>query len=95
MYTNIYGCYDFPSAGDVQCSDSVEGLGWGAAIYFICFTMISGLVLLTMLIGAVSTGMEKADEELCARINLAERVRVVAVSFLYILLAILVYIDVD
>mmetsp|Transcript_10330 Transcript_10330/g.26241 ORF Transcript_10330/g.26241 Transcript_10330/m.26241 type:complete len:242 (-) Transcript_10330:95-820(-) len=63
MYINMFGCEQFGYLGmEDQC---VQPYAWGllAAIYFVLFTIVGGLVLMTLFIGVVTTSMEEASEE--------------------------------
>jgi Ca2+-binding EF-hand superfamily protein len=61
LYINMYGC------------DAAMGIEWGcdnpnaggivAALYFVYFILVGGLVLLTLFIGVVSMGMDEAEQE--------------------------------
>ncbi len=66
MYINVYGCkdYGYSSIGydddDVGCTQSAVQ-SWVAAMYFVIFTLLGALVLLTLFIGVVTTSMEEAQ----------------------------------
>ena len=68
MYINIYGCKNYGYMDDDEmigmCKNITEYPGKGAiaAIYFIIFTLLGALVLLTLFIGVICTAMEEAQE---------------------------------
>jgi len=80
MYINIYGCDDYDIADsawfDAECVDDKKPVE--ASLYFVSFTFVSGLVLLSLFIGSVTMGMnesmERSKQEEAAR--LAEQKRV-------------------
>merc|ERR1719486_1585582 len=67
MYINVYGCNE---CRDVQREDYpvYDGkfrwatMNWLAALYFLIFTILSAMVLLTLFIGVICTSMEEAAE---------------------------------
>lgn len=65
MYTAMYGCERYGYDGmEELCTDS-NAMGWMGAIFFVIFTVLGSLVLLTLFIGIVATSMDsaKADQE--------------------------------
>ena len=75
MYINIYGCerYGYHDdqmesicgekyGGKSDYGENPRGSGVLAAFYFIFFVIISGLVLLTLFIGVVTTAMDEAEQ---------------------------------
>jgi len=62
MYINMYGCdqYGYSSMSD-QCV-APKPTGAIAAIYFVIFVIIGGMVLLTLFIGVVTTSMDEVQQ---------------------------------
>jgi len=68
MYINMYGCENYGYA-DTQdlCTDSQPNF-WLSLIYFVVFTILGSLVLLTLFIGVVCTSMAEAqDKQACEK----------------------------
>jgi len=68
MYINMYGCknYGYSDAPDL-CTDSKPSY-WMALFYFVAFTILGSLVLLTLFIGVVCTSMAEAqDKQACEK----------------------------
>ena len=76
MYINIYGCnyygynvttFDPEESPSSHCKPNPELFGVArqaiAAMYFVIFTLLGALVLLTLFIGVVTTSMEEAQEK--------------------------------
>ena len=67
MYINMYGCHKYGYSGWMTplCTNPypIEGENWAAAIFFIFFTLVGALVLLTLFIGVVTTSMDEAQEQ--------------------------------
>ena len=69
MYINMYGCDRYGYTDDdwmVEMCEKNGGahpMGWAAAIYFLIFVLLGGLVLLTLFIGVVTTSMEEATDK--------------------------------
>lgn len=64
MYVNMYGCdVDSVFGMDAEDCEHPEAQPLTAAIYFIFFILVGGLVLLTLFIGVVSMGMDEAEAE--------------------------------
>ena len=64
MYINYWGCElygytDMPT----RCVARGAGLGYVSTAYWVMFIFIGALVLLTLFIGVVTTGMEEATED--------------------------------
>lgn len=57
MYIQMFGCREYQGDGNCPQGKS-SGLGWVAAVYFLIFTLIGALVLLTLFIGVVTTSMD-------------------------------------
>eukprot|EP00519_Triparma_laevis_P013561 CAMPEP_0182490254 /NCGR_PEP_ID=MMETSP1321-20130603/184_1 /TAXON_ID=91990 /ORGANISM="Bolidomonas sp., Strain RCC1657" /LENGTH=961 /DNA_ID=CAMNT_0024692407 /DNA_START=112 /DNA_END=2997 /DNA_ORIENTATION=- len=75
MYINMYGCDQYGySAFEEKCTDP-NATGALAAIYFVIFVIIGGLVLLTLFVGVVSTSMEEAQQEQQAELFIEARVK--------------------
>ena len=73
MYINMWGCLQYGYVGGSYCynldnCDHVcdkgfsKGYGW-AALFFIVFEVISGLVVMSLFIGVITTSMVEASEE--------------------------------
>lgn len=80
MYINIYGCKNYGYMDDdgmAAICDYVKYPGHGlvAAIYFVIFTLLGALVLLTLFIGVICTSMEEATAARADEDELEERVR--------------------
>ncbi|GMH61800.1 hypothetical protein TL16_g03339 [Triparma laevis f. inornata] len=80
MYINIYGCKNYGYMDDdgmKAICNYVEYPGHGlvAAIYFVIFTLLGALVLLTLFIGVICTSMEEATAARADEDELEERVK--------------------
>mmetsp|Transcript_31317 Transcript_31317/g.91062 ORF Transcript_31317/g.91062 Transcript_31317/m.91062 type:complete len:464 (+) Transcript_31317:889-2280(+) len=79
MYINILGCKNWGYSGDDSlptsdmCDHSSRG-GVAAAAFFIGFTILSAMVLLTLFVGVVSTSMNAAGEKARKRLKLEEAI---------------------
>mmetsp|Transcript_14306 Transcript_14306/g.29405 ORF Transcript_14306/g.29405 Transcript_14306/m.29405 type:complete len:927 (+) Transcript_14306:101-2881(+) len=67
MYINMYGCHKYGYSGYMEKYCTVPyPLGgetyWTAGVFFIFFTLLGALVLLTLFIGVVTTSMDEAQE---------------------------------
>ena len=63
VYINWYGCNHYGYAGmETLCTCNDCGYWW-APLYFVFFTVIAALVLLTLFIGVVTTSMEEATNK--------------------------------
>jgi voltage-gated sodium channel len=67
MYINMYGCdrYGYGTVGwprEDMCVDA-RGLGVVAVVFFVVFTIVSGLVLLSLFLGVVTMSMEAESEK--------------------------------
>lgn len=60
MYINIYGCDRYGYAEWPEKCVSPRASGLIATFYFLIFTTLSALVLLTLFIGVVTTSMDEA-----------------------------------
>ncbi|GMH69779.1 hypothetical protein TL16_g05243 [Triparma laevis f. inornata] len=75
MYINMYGCDQYGySAWPQYCTDP-HASGAIAAIFFVIFVIIGGLVLLTLFVGVVSTSMDEAQKEQQAELFIEARVK--------------------
>lgn len=64
MYVNMYGCaVDSVFGMDAEDCENPQPQPLTAAIYFVFFILVGGLVLLTLFIGVVSMGMDEAEAE--------------------------------
>ena len=63
MYTNIYGCDKYGYGDFPYMCQKPYAFGWIAAIYFIFFEILGGLVLLTLFIGVVTISMDQTQFE--------------------------------
>jgi len=64
LYINMFGCHLYGYDDDWGCDPELAmGQPWLATIYFVFFTLVGGLVLLTLFIGVVSMGMDEAEKE--------------------------------
>mmetsp|Transcript_26278 Transcript_26278/g.38943 ORF Transcript_26278/g.38943 Transcript_26278/m.38943 type:complete len:143 (+) Transcript_26278:393-821(+) len=59
MYINSLGCDQY---SDWPCNHPYRS-GWVSTAYFVSFTTLSSLVLLTLFIGVVTTSMDEAREK--------------------------------
>ena len=77
MYINMYGCnqygYEDYKEQGYTCIDTPKGVL--AAAYFLVFTVIGALVLITLFIGVVTTSMEEATQEMEKENELKERIK--------------------
>ena len=63
MYINMYGCKNYGyNDHPWECTNSQESW-WLALIYFVVFTVLGSLVLLTLFIGVVCTSMAEAQDK--------------------------------
>jgi len=66
MYINFFGCdqYGYSGWDDMKtlCTNP-KPLGWVSGFYFVIFTILGALVLLTLFIGVVTTSMDEAQEQ--------------------------------
>lgn len=63
MYTNIFGCDQYGYEDIVELCTSPRANGVVAVAYFVSYTVLSSLVLLTLFVGVVTTTMEDAQEK--------------------------------
>ena len=77
MYINMYGCdqYGYSSFSDACVSPVATGAL--AAIYFVIFVIIGGMVLLTLFIGVVTTSMDEAQQNQEEEEAIEERIRAI------------------
>ena len=77
MYTNMHGCdqYGYDGLGVEDLCQAPKGSGILAMIFFVIFTVIGALVLMTLFIGVVTTSMEEASADQQERAEVMERVR--------------------
>ena len=77
MYINMYGCdkYEYPSTTWSEMCTNPKPTGALAAIYFVIFVIIGGLVLLTLFIGVVSTSMDEAQQGQKAEMEMEAKVK--------------------
>ncbi len=78
MYINMFGCDMFGYSGMEELC--VKPVAWYslASIYFTLFTMIGGLVLMTLFIGVVTTSMEQASQNQREQKEIEERLMIAA-----------------
>ena len=64
MYIQMYGCKDYPYAGDFAqyCTDPVAYPVFGA-LFFVSFMFLGSLIILNLFIGVIMSGMEEAQKE--------------------------------
>jgi voltage-gated sodium channel len=80
LYINMFGCEtngydDFDELGPQHCDPEKGGAQpWVAALFFVWFILVGGLVLLTLFIGVVSMGMDEAEMEQKEQKKVDERV---------------------
>ena len=80
LYINMFGCEtngydDFDELGPQHCDPEIGGgQPWIAALFFVWFILVGGLVLLTLFIGVVSMGMDEAEMEQKEQKKVEERV---------------------
>jgi voltage-gated sodium channel len=76
LYINYYGCdnygYDGYKALGYTCKSEPKGVL--AILYFCCFIVIGGMVLITLFIGVVTTSMEEATQEMEDEKDLMRRI---------------------
>ncbi|CAM9828763.1 unnamed protein product, partial [Choristocarpus tenellus] len=61
LYINMWGSphrYGYDGIDIKPCNDP-QPMGWWSPIYFIVFTVVAALVLLTLFIGVVTTSMDQ------------------------------------
>jgi len=64
MYINMYGCMRYGYDDLPGCSsENSNGQPLAAVLYFIVFTVITALVLLTLFIGVICTSMDEVQQE--------------------------------
>ena len=72
MYINMYGCksQSFYAGGSAGLMCDNERLGFSStpmvfasACFFICFTVLSAMVMMSLFIGIITTSMEAATQE--------------------------------
>lgn len=63
MYINMYGCDKYGYEDNLDLCTSPRARGVVAVAYFVSYTVLSSLVLLTLFIGVVTTTMEDAQEK--------------------------------
>ncbi len=67
MYINMYGCHKYGYSGWMAplCTapTPLEGENWWSTIFFVLFTLVGALVLLTLFIGVVTTSMDEAQAQ--------------------------------
>ena len=84
MYINMYGCHRYGYGGwmEALCTNPhpLEGENWLSAGYFVFFTLIGSLVLLTLFIGVVSTSMDEASAQQHKEMEVEETIKVIAVA---------------
>jgi len=63
MYTNMFGCDKYGYSNNSELCTLPKARGWWAVAYFVSYTIVSSLVLLTLFIGVVTTTMGEAQEQ--------------------------------
>jgi len=64
MYTNMFGCEAYPyDDGNELCTDS-QGHFWTSAMFFIFYVVVAALIMLTLVVGVITTSMEEAMVEM-------------------------------
>ncbi|CAK9092502.1 Sodium channel protein type 11 subunit alpha (Peripheral nerve sodium channel 5) (PN5) (Sensory neuron sodium channel 2) (Sodium channel protein type XI subunit alpha) (Voltage-gated sodium channel subunit alpha Nav1.9) (hNaN) [Durusdinium trenchii] len=74
MYINMYGCDMYGYDGMEELCVAPQSWGFLSSIYFVLFTLIGGLVLMTLFIGVVTTSMEEASSDQKEQIEILKRV---------------------
>lgn len=86
MRINMLGCnhqgYDtgLPQYDDL-CEPGAMGLGWLSPIYFVCFSIMCSIVLMSALIGLIISSMEKLMEIKSAEVEIWKDVEEVAKAY--------------
>ena len=77
MYINMYGCdkYGYGPMGMPEQCTSPRGQPWFAGLFFVSFTLVSALVLLSLFLGVVTTSMDEQSEREAKRKKAADEVR--------------------
>ena len=88
MRTCMLGCRYFGYNTGVPSYDGLcgtkgegSGVGWWAAIYFVCFVIASAMVLVSMLIGVIITSMELLREEFRENEDIWARMDAIQVAY--------------
>jgi len=64
MYTSMYGCEFYGYSGMKHLCVQSHGFGFGAALYWVSFVLISSLMVLNLFIGVIASSMQDAQSEL-------------------------------
>jgi len=75
MYINMYGCKNYGYGGNPQDCVASQAQWWFALIYFVVFTVLGSLVLLTLFIGVVCTSMAEAQDQQAIAMDVEERAK--------------------
>ena len=80
MYINMYGCdrWSHYTGGFEHLCVAPVAQGYTAALFFICFVILGALVLLTLFVGVVTTGMDEASEAQNYEIKMAKKIAEIA-----------------
>ena len=80
MYINMYGCdrWSHHTGGFEHLCVAPVAQGYTAALFFICFVILGALVLLTLFVGVVTTGMDEASEAQNYEIKMAKKIAEIA-----------------
>jgi voltage-gated sodium channel len=64
MYTNVYGCEEFPFGNKAEDTPCDKPFAWGlvAAVYFILFAVLGAWVMLTLFVGVITSSMDEVGE---------------------------------
>jgi Ca2+-binding EF-hand superfamily protein len=74
MYINMFGCQEYPyDEFNELCTDS-QGQFWTAAIFFIFYIIVAALIMLTLVVGVITTSMEEAMAEMKDALRIKELV---------------------
>ncbi|CAN0165191.1 unnamed protein product [Discosporangium mesarthrocarpum] len=78
LYINMWGCdrYGYDEQ-DIKPCDNPQPMGWWSPLYFIFFTVVAALVLLTLFIGVVTTSMDQAQAKMHRELSTETRVSLI------------------
>ena len=78
MYINMYGCDNYGYDGMEDLCVAPYDWGWISALFFVLFTFIGALILMTLFIGVVTTSMDEATNAQKEAKDIENRVKLIA-----------------
>ena len=81
MYINMYGCNNYGYVGIEDLCVNPRPQYFLALLYFIIFTLIGALVLMTLFIGVVTTSMEEATSAQQEQQKVRDRVKEIQLEY--------------